>query len=40
VQASWQGPLLRGTSGGTLVLGPYGPEGIRFDNGVVLTLQQ
>lgn len=37
VSASWQGPLVRGSSSGTIVQGDFGPEQIRFDNGVVLT---
>lgn len=39
VQASWQGPLVRGASGGTLRIGANGVEAIDFDNGFVLTLQ-
>jgi hypothetical protein len=39
VQASWQGPLVRGAGGGTLVGGARGVERIDFDNGTVLTLQ-
>lgn len=37
VSASWQGPLVRGSSNGTIVSDVFGPAQIRFTNGVVLT---
>lgn len=40
VHASWQGPLVRGSSGGTIVSGAGGVTALRFDNGMTLTWQQ
>lgn len=39
VHASWQGPFIRGASGGTVRVGASGPQRIDFDNGVVMTLR-